>query len=295
VTRAIRDRIAGAPASWGICELPGWGYQLPAERVLSEMRELGLRATELGPPEFFRGEPREQASLLAAYELTAVSAFCPLVLHNRDDPPDGLARELLGRLSALEAPLMLIAAATGTTTYDERPQLDEDGWTTLVETVDRLHTLAAEYGVTACVHPHMGTMIQTDHEVMEVLERSDVPLCLDTGHLVVGGSDPIQVARAAADRIGHVHLKDVDLELARAVQHGDSAYTDAVRAGLYTTLGRGDLDLGAVVMTLERARYEGWYVPELDCMLAGEPRVDGPLAKMRDSVEALCNLAGAHA
>jgi inosose dehydratase len=131
--------------------------------------------------------------------------------------------------------------------------------------------------------------------VHQIVERTDVPLCLDTGHLVVGGSDPVQVVNATADRIAHVHLKDVDVELARAVQRGERAYTDAVRAGLYTTLGRGDVDLAAVVITLERAGYDGWYVPELDCMLPGEPGADGPLANMRESIETLCNLAGTHA
>jgi inosose dehydratase len=42
-----RYKIAGAPISWGVCEVPGWGYQLGPDRVLAEMRQVGLLATEL--------------------------------------------------------------------------------------------------------------------------------------------------------------------------------------------------------------------------------------------------------
>ncbi len=50
-------RIAGAPISWGVCEVPGWGYQLDPAQVLREMREVGLAATEIGPEAFCRLHP----------------------------------------------------------------------------------------------------------------------------------------------------------------------------------------------------------------------------------------------
>jgi inosose dehydratase len=55
------DKIAGAPISWGVCEVPGWGYQLGPDRVLTEMREVGLTATELGPEGFLPSQPQAMA------------------------------------------------------------------------------------------------------------------------------------------------------------------------------------------------------------------------------------------
>ncbi len=89
----ISRRIAGAPATWGICEVPGWGFQLSAERVLSDMQQIGLTYTELGPDDFDRG-PRPLKKFLAGYQLRALGAFCPIPLHG-----DGGAVREQGRRS----------------------------------------------------------------------------------------------------------------------------------------------------------------------------------------------------
>ena len=71
--------------------------------------------------------------------------------------------------------------------------------------------------VSAVLHPHVGTMVETRAEVDRVLTGSSIPLCLDTGHLLIGGTDPVELARAVPDRVAHVHLKDVDAGLAARV------------------------------------------------------------------------------
>ncbi|MEU9313785.1 hypothetical protein [Streptomyces sp. NPDC048256] len=81
MTTSVLNRIAGAPISWGVCEVPGWGHQLAPERVLNEMREVGLAATEIGPEGFLPGEPDALAEVLAHHDLHAVGGFTPLLLH----------------------------------------------------------------------------------------------------------------------------------------------------------------------------------------------------------------------
>ena len=110
-----------------------------------------------------------------------------------------------------------------------------------------MSALAGEYGVRAVLHHHVGTMVETGEEVQRVLEGSGVPLCLDTGHLLIGGSDPAELARQAPGRIAHAHLKDVDSAMAAQVRSGDLTYTQAVREGMYRPLGRGDVDIAAIV------------------------------------------------
>jgi inosose dehydratase len=285
----VNRRIAGAPVSWGVCEVPGWGYQLPADRVLAEMREVGLTATEFGPVGYLPEDPVQRSRLLAEHELSAAGGFVPVVLHEPG------AMEVVDR--ALDAfgeghPVLVLAAATGHDGYDTRPELDADGWSTLLANLDRAAARAAERGFAAALHPHVGTMVEGPGEVRRVLDGSGIPLCLDTGHLLIGGTDPAELARAAAVRIGHVHLKDVTAAVARKVADHEITYTDGVSGGLYRPLGQGDVDLAGVVGALETAGYQGWYVLEQDTILDGPPRDDGPVRAVRESLSYLRSLLG---
>ena len=283
-------RIAGAPISWGVCEVPGWGHQLEPGRVLTEMRELGLTATEFGPQGWLPVAPGERAAVLAEHGLAAVGAFVPVVLHDPGhDPAPGVDREL-DAFEAAGGDVLVLSAASGTDGYDTRPDLDQAGWATLFANLDRLTALAASRGIRASLHPHVGTMVETADDVARVLAGSRVPLCLDTGHLLIGGTDPAELVRAHAARVNHVHAKDVRLDLAAKVRSGELTYTDAVRAGIYTRLGEGDVDFASIVADLTAAGYDGWYVLEQDTILAGEPAGEGPMADVRAAAEYLRSL-----
>ncbi|OLE29110.1 MAG: inosose dehydratase, partial [Catenulispora sp. 13_1_20CM_3_70_7] len=245
----ISDRIAGAPISWGVCEVPGWGYQLPAERVLAEMRAVGLAATEFGPEGFLPGDAARRRALLDQHRLTAVGGFVPVVLHEPDHDPWPQVKRALN--SYIDADILVLAAATGRDDYESRPRLGADGWRRLFRNLDRIRVRAAALGIRACLHPHVGTMIETPGDVAELLEHTGTPLCLDTGHLLIGGGDPAQLARRVPERIGHVHLKDVHAGLAEQVRDGKLTYHEAVRGGLYRPLGEGDADIAGVVSALE--------------------------------------------
>ena len=87
-------KIAGAPISWGVCEVPGWGFQLDPARVLAEMGEVGLTATEFGPAGFLPAAPDEMAATLDTHHLEAVGGFTPLLLHVPDHDPVPEVREI---------------------------------------------------------------------------------------------------------------------------------------------------------------------------------------------------------
>ncbi|HEV2374056.1 MAG TPA: TIM barrel protein [Streptosporangiaceae bacterium] len=283
-------RIAGAPISWGVCEVDGWGYQLPVERVLREMGEAGLAATEYGPDGFLPASPATRAAVLAHHGLTAAGGFVPVVAHRPDLDPVPAAGSALAGFGPPSTAVLVLAAATGAHGYDKRPELDSAGWSMLLANLDRLASAAAGHGYTATLHPHVGTMVETRADVERVLEGSGVPLCLDTGHLLIGGTDPAWLARVAPSRIAHVHLKDVRANWASRVQAGDVSYTDAVRGGMYCPLGQGDVDVADVVGALETAGYRGWYVLEQDTVLTGEPDGAGPVSDVRTSVACLRGL-----
>jgi inosose dehydratase len=276
--------IAGAPISWGVCEVPGWGYQLTPQRVLAEMRDVGLAATELGPEGFLPSDPDELTALLDSFGLSCVGTFVPVLLHDAGHDPLPDIAAPLEALVACGANVLVLAAATGTDGYDSRPILDDDQWATLLGNLDRLAAAAAEKGVLAVLHPHVGTMVETRSEVDRVLTGSEIKLCLDTGHLLIGGTDPLQLARAVPGRIAHAHLKDVDAALAARVQTGELTYTEAVREGMYTPLGGGDVDIAGIVTALRSNGFDGWFVMEQDTILDGEPVDDGPVRDVRTSV-----------
>lgn len=281
------ERIAAAPISWGVCEVPGWGHQLEVERVLTEMSDLGIAATEFGPAGFLPDEPTARAAVLHAHGLAAVGGFLPLPLHDPDhDPMPEVDRYLDGCLAA-GADVMVLAAITGTDGYDERPHLDEGGWQTLLANLDRIDERAGSRGVVPALHPHVGTMIERRAEVEQVLSGSGIGLCVDTGHLLVGGTDPVALTQQHVDRVVHVHLKDVDLSVAERVLSGDLAYGDAIWEKLFAPLGDGDVDIDALVQALEDAGYTGWYVLEQDIKLAGEPSGEGPVGDVRTSLDFL--------
>jgi inosose dehydratase len=183
--------------------------------------------------------------------------------------------------------VLVLSAVTGAEGYDSRPALDDDEWMVLLANLDRLAELARQRGVRAVLHPHVGTMIETGEEVQQVLDGSWISLCLDTGHLLIGGTDPAELARQAPERIAHIHFKDVDSRLARRVHDGHVTYTQGVREGMYRPLGSGDVDVPAIVGSLRARGYDGWYVLEQDTILTEEPRGEGPVADVWASAEHL--------
>ncbi|GAB3053120.1 sugar phosphate isomerase/epimerase [Intrasporangium mesophilum] len=278
-------RIAGAPISWGVCEVPNWGHQLTPERVLADMQDVGLAATELGPDGFLPADPQQMAAVLDTHNLTAVGGFTPVLMHRAGHDPLPEINRILTGYDATHAEVLVLSAVSGLDGYDSRPILDDAGWKRLLDNLDRIARLASEHGVRAVLHPHVGTMVESGPEVQRVLDGSSIALCLDTGHLLIGGTDPAELTRQAPERVAHTHLKDVDNTIAEKVRGGRLTYTEAVVQGMYRPLGTGDVDIASIVNTLQGNGYQGWYTLEQDTILTEEPRDEGPGRDVRISAE----------
>lgn len=283
-----QHKIAGAPISWGVCEVPGWGHQMVQDRVLSEMKNVGYSACEFGPLGFLPEAPAERSAVLAKHGLTAVGGFVPVLLHDKSHDPEPEIRAELEAFKTAGAEVLVLAAYTGQDDYNSKPELNEAQWQTLLANLDRLEKVAAEYGVKAVIHPHVGTMVEGPEDVQKVLEGSSIDFCFDTGHMMIGGTDPVKFAQENAARIGHVHLKDVRKAVAQRVIDGEMTYYEGVVQGLYTPLGQGDVDVTTILSSLEKAGYTGWYVLEQDNVITTEPaNNEGPIADARASVHFL--------
>ncbi len=285
---AFVDRIASAPISWGICEVPGWGRMLPTERVLTEMTDLGILATEYGAPGFLPTEPEAIRGVLDGHGMSLLGGFTPLVLHDSARRDEALARtravaELLSRSGAST----LVSCPVMDDDWSVPRPLDRDERAHLVRMLAEVDVICADAGLRQVLHPHVQTVVETSPDVERVLQDCDVAWCLDTGHLAIGGTDPVDFARRAAERVGHVHLKDVRMDLVPSLLDRSTSIMAGVQAGLFPPLGEGDLDLAEVVLTLEQAGYQGWYVIEQDTAItgplpeAGEGPVTGVATSMR--------------
>ena len=156
----------------------------------------------------------------------------------------------------------------------------------LLNNLKRIDEYAASRGVTATVHPHVGTMIETQEDIERILAGTNVGITFDTGHMFIGGTDPVKFSEEHADRVKHVHLKDVKLDLARKVQAGELSYYQACVQHMYTAVGSGDVDIRAIMTNLVRAGYDGWFCLEQDNIITEEPAPgEGPYEDARKSVE----------
>ena len=285
----ITERVAAAPISWGVSEVPGWGYQMEPMRVFEEMRSLGLRASELGPNGYFACESRVTQAMRGS-DFSIIAGFVPLTFRFPAGMVDSI-ESLRGTFSSLKdvgAELAVLAIAGPVTEYESRLRLKGRDWSMVTEALKIVEEVAKADGLRTVLHPHYGTFIETTEDSLRVIEGSDIGICLDTGHLALAGDSPVDLVSLAAEKVRHVHLKDLDASLADQVRLGTVSYHDAIEQGLFRPLGQGDVDIENVIRGLESAGYRGWYVLEQDVALSQEPRVgEGPVLDVIRSLEFL--------
>jgi len=287
------DRVCSAPISWGICEVPGWGEMLPTDRVLTEMAGLGFTATELGAPGFLPSDPSELKSLLANYGMSLIGGFTPLVLHNSSERNSTIeSAGSTARLFQEAGASLFISSIVQDMDWSYPEKLSSDEQKHMFEMFGVIDDICAEFGLKQVLHPHVQTLVETKDDINRVLDGCDVNFCLDTGHIALGGEDPVKFARDAFDRVGHVHLKDVNLEMGPAVLRREVSIMNATQAGLFTPLGQGSVDILGVVETLEARGYQGLYVIEQDTAITdGMPSPnEGPLLQVAESMKYLVDV-----
>src|SRR5260370_11678864 len=268
-------RIATAPVSWGIMEVEGWVRQKSYGEVLDEMVQAGYAGTELGPHGFLPTDPKELKAELEKRNLALLGAFVPLPAGDAGRHEEGTqsALEVARLLAAAGAPFLILAdemnprrmAGAGSATGDEGFHDEQrEGAASLIHSIAKA---ALRIGVRTVFHHHAGTCVETPAEVARLLAVTDPALlgiCLDTGHYFYGGGDPVEFARSHAQRIWHLHLKDVRPAVLDEVRRDKVPYLDAIRRGVFCELGEGGVNLPGVMRALQSAGFDGWAVFEQD-------------------------------
>ena len=294
-------RMATAPVSWGVMEVEGWARKQSYAEVLDEMVQAGYTGTELGPYGFLPTDPEELKQELQKRSLALLGAFVPLPLGRPEAHLDGMRDALATArlLAANGAPYLVLAdemnqgrmAIAGSA--GPQDGFTDAQWEGAVKLVSCIARNAQEIGVRSVFHHHAGTHVETPAEVARLLELTNPQLlgiCLDTGHYFYGGGDPVEFARAHAARIWHLHLKDIRSGVLEKVRRERIPYLEAIRAGVFSELGQGDVDLAGVIRELQKADFDGWAVFEQDV----DPTIPGtdPLASAKRSREYLRRIAG---
>lgn len=263
-------RLATGPVSWGVdfADAPG---NPPWETVLDGIAQAGYRWTELGPLGYL---PEDVAPALAARGLGVTAGFVFEPLHDRSRRAAAVASAgaVAERVAALGGRYLLIidAVSPGRARTAGRPEaaqrLDGAGVSDLRAAVAEISQIARHCGLRALLHPHAGTHVEFEDEIEPLLEVAE--LCLDTGHCLYAGVDPVAAFERWAERIAYLHLKDIAL----ARRAGD--FWGSVRAGAFCPLGHGDLDLEAFIGALGRAGFAGSATIEQDRAPGGDPVAD---------------------
>ena len=294
MTTTLLDRVATAPISWGICDMPQWGHQLPVESVLGEMAAAGFSHTELGQLGYLPTQPAELRATLGRHGLSLLGGFVPLVLHRteRIDATLDEAVEAATIIAGGGGRFFVTCVVSSRTVWRQDP-LAGDEWNVVAETLDRVDKIAADFGLTQAIHPHLGSLVESDAEIRHLLALSDVSLVFDSAHLLLGGTDVLDLAHSHLDRIALVHIKDLDLDIAAEVLAGRLTLMEGAQRGLFPPLGRGGAPIAEIVSLLESSGRRLWYVLEQDAAIReGDSTAVGRLRRdARLNLEFLHNLA----
>lgn len=284
--RRPAHRLALSPSCWGVSEDREWGHQIDAERVLSEAAAVGEGAITAGPPGFLPDRSDHARALLRRHGLRLVAGQVHAVLHLHATRGPELAH-IDGHahwLAAVGAETLVLAAIPerGAATVGGA-SLSNSEWAHLLHLVGSVEHVCARHRLRLAVQPRFGSIIQGPKEIERLLVGSEAGLCLDIAHLVIAGADPAEVIEHAAGRIRHVHLNDVDVEVARRVRTGALDFKEAVARGLYTPVGEGGAEVARATRALRDSGYGGWYTLEQETRLAAAD--DRPLGRISRSLE----------
>ena len=272
--------------------MPGWGYQIDADRVLSEAAAVGEGAITAGPPGFLPDRSDLAKAMLRRHRLRVVSGQVPAILHHNEIRApelahiDGQARWL----AAVGAETLVLAAIPerSPASATEAAALSNAEWAHLLHLVGSVEHVCARHRLKLAVQPRFGSIIQGPREIERLLVGSEAGVCLDIAHLIISGADPAEVIELTAGRIQHVHLNDVDADLARSVREHSIGFAEAVAAGLYVPIGEGGADVARAMDALREVSYRGWFTLEQETRLGSHD--DRPLGRISRSLEFLLPL-----
>lgn len=274
-------RVANAPCSWGIIENIE-GTRTTYDQVLDEMQATGYVGTELGDWGFMPTDPAQLANELAAHRLHLLGSWVNVYLHDPARLDESIADcvrtgKLLAAVGGAQAFVILgndpyvdpvRTKYAGRITPEQG--MNDAQWKIFADGANRVAAAVRDAtGLRTIFHHHVGTWVETPAETARLLEMTDpqlLGLVFDTGHWAFGGGDAVDGLKKHADRIWHVHFKDCSQAV--AVQSRTEGWDGptSLGHGVFSELGKGDVDFPAVLQQLRAMPYDDWIVVEQDVL-----------------------------
>ncbi len=296
--------VANAPVSYGAFEITvGHDPNVPdGVSVLDQVAEAGYAGIDLGPVGYL-GSGAQLGERLAERGLGLAGAYLelPYADHDSLDQAMGELDAMLGTFDAVRpylpgpAPRPTLADA-GSPQRRSRPGrsatqpglgLDGEAWRRFAEGLARVVGRCRDRGYEPTFHPETGTYVEAPWEIEEVLDRTDIGLCLETGHMMLGGGDPVAILRDWGDRVNHVHLKDAVLSVMAGIVADDAPVTEIWSREAFCALGHGDLDVARILDGLRAISFGGWLVVEQDILPRSAQRFTQAAEEQRHNREFL--------
>lgn len=266
-------RIANAPCSWGVedpnnPDNPSW------QQVLDETQKAGYSGLELGPYGFLPTDAVQLRDELGKRELSVCGGTIFEPLWDKQHRPYVLekTRQICQLLAQVNTKYLVVIDSVNKTRspfaglFHQAPRLDQTDWKAMMETIGQVSDIAWDgYGIKPVLHPHAGGYIEFADEVSRALDDlspEKIALCLDTGHCVYAGMNPVKWLYDCRDRLDYVHFKDVNQDKLRRCVNGHIGFWEACKKGVMCPIGEGCVNYPAVHEILKKMDYNGWIVIE---------------------------------
>ena len=275
---AAKVRLGSAPINWGI-ESPDGEGNPTVDELLQNSVAAGYTGFELGPLYFLGADADAIDRTLKQFGLDSIAYWVAVSL---EQPFGGAAenevREALANLRTIGADALIVSDFGDAKRMEIVSRVEQfpdtwwtdDDWAEVRRSFIAIAELGKEFGVPIAMHPHVGGHIESGREIEKAIEATEgtpVTVCLDTGHIRLGGIDSIPLLRRLGARVTHIHAKDVEPNLLAKLQAGEIDYVSAVGQGLYCDLGEGIVDWEGFAAAIDEIGYEGWVVAEEDQIL----------------------------
>ena len=274
-------RLAIAPIGWTNDDMPDLGAENTFEQCVSEMALAGFTGCEVG-----NKYPRDTAVLKKALELRGMqicNAWFSSFLTTK--PYEEVEKDFIEHITFLKEMGAKVVGmseqghsiqGTDKPIFEAKYVMNDEEWDTLCTGINKLGKVAKDMGIKLCFHHHMGTVVQTEEEIDRLMANTDPELfglLFDCGHLAYCGEDYMSVLNKYADRIRHVHLKDIRPEKVEQVKREHLSFLQGVRLGTFTVPGDGVIDFKPIFDVLEKTGYEGYVLVEAE----QDPAIANPL------------------
>lgn len=275
-------KLGIAPIAWTNDDMPDLGAENTFEQCISEMALAGFTGCEVGN-KYPRNDIPALKKALALRNMQICNAWFSSFLITK--PYEEVEKDFIEHITFLKemgAKVVGISEqghsiqGTDKSIFEEKYIMNDEEWDMLCTGINKLGKVANDMGIKLCLHHHMGTVVQTEAEIDRLMANTDPEvfgLLFDSGHLAYCGEDYMSVLKKYANRIRHVHLKDIRPEMVKKVRDEHLSFLQGVRLGTFTVPGDGAIDFKPIFEVLEETGYEGYVLVEAE----QDPAIANPL------------------